>query len=87
MRPSHSVFLHSNGDTLEVYKSATGALIASCNRPMAPMVRFWYRHMCSIFDYRKAFDSLTHKPLIEKLKATNINPYLLRWITAYTSVA
>ena len=63
-------------------KSATGALLAATDQ--------WHQWLdsgtdiCAVFfDYRKAFDSVPHKPLLEKLKATNINPYLLRWITAY----
>ena len=63
-------------------KSATGALVAATDQ--------WHQWLdsgtdiCAVFlDYRKAFDSVPHKPLIEKLKDTNINPYLLRWITAY----
>ena len=57
MRPSHSVFLHSNGDTLEVYKSATGALIVSCNRPMAPMAIDSGTDICVVF-------LIIEKPLI-----------------------
>ena len=63
-------------------KSATGALLAATDQ--------WHQWLdsgtdiCAVFfDYRKAFDSVPHKPLLEKLKATNINPYLLRWITPY----
>ena len=31
-------------------------------------------------DYRKAFDSVTHRRLIEKLKSFGINGKLLRWL-------
>ena len=40
--------------------------------------------ICAIFfDYRKAFDSVPHRPLLNKLITLNINPFLLRWITNY----
>ena len=40
--------------------------------------------LCTVFfDYRKAFDSVLHIPLLEKLQGTNINSYLLRWIATY----
>lgn len=35
------------------------------------------------FDYSKAFDSVPHKPLLEKLRAVNVNPYILKWIAFY----
>ena len=31
----------------------------------------------------KAFDSLPHRKLIEKLTVIGLNPYILRWITFY----
>ena len=42
--------------------------------------------MCTIFfDIKKAFDSVPHRPLMEKLSIIGINPYLLQWITDYLS--
>ena len=35
------------------------------------------------FDFRKAFDSVPHKPLLNKLKDIGLNDYLLRWICNY----
>ena len=35
------------------------------------------------FDYRKAFDSVPHRPLLEKLENIGFNNHILRWITDY----
>ena len=32
------------------------------------------------FDLSKAFDSVPHDIICEKLKATNLNPYVINWI-------
>ena len=32
------------------------------------------------FDFKKAFDSVPHHALMDKLKAINLNPLLLHWI-------
>lgn len=37
----------------------------------------------SFFDYRKAFDSVPHCPLMEKSFFLNLNPFLTRWISDY----
>ena len=34
-------------------------------------------------DYKKAFDSVPHRRLIEKLKGYGINGHLLEWITSF----
>ena len=40
--------------------------------------------ICAIFlDYRKAFDSVPHAPLIDKLVATGLHTNLLAWLTDY----
>ena len=42
--------------------------------------------VCAIFlDLRKAFDSVPHRKVVEKLVATGLNPYILRWIISYLS--
>ena len=42
------------------------------------------KEICAIFfDLRKAFDSVPHRSLLEKLKACNINEYILRWLFSY----
>ena len=35
------------------------------------------------FDIKKAFDTVPHRTLIEKLKALNISPLIIRWIFSY----
>jgi len=35
------------------------------------------------FDLRKAFDSVSHRALFEKLKQLNLNAVLIRWICSY----
>ena len=40
--------------------------------------------ICAVFfDFRKAFDSVPHLPLIEKLEALNFDPVLIVWIRNY----
>ena len=36
-----------------------------------------------LFEIRKAFDSVPHTPLLQKLYDIGLNPYLLRWIENY----
>ena len=40
--------------------------------------------ICAVFfDLRKAFDLVPHKSLIDKLRALDLDPYILRWICSY----
>ena len=40
--------------------------------------------ICAIFfDLRKAFDSVPHQPLLEKLCSYNLDPHILSWISSY----
>ena len=40
------------------------------------------KEVCGIFfDYRKAFDSVPHRPLLDKLAVLNIHPHLVQWIS------
>ena len=42
------------------------------------------KEVCVVFfDYRKAFDSVPHKPLLEKLENLNFDEVILRWVTDY----
>ena len=42
------------------------------------------KDICAVFfDYRKAFDSVPHCPLLAKLLSLQLNPFLMRWITNY----
>ena len=35
------------------------------------------------FDFSKAFDSVPHNVITEKLKQTNLNPYIINWIISF----
>ena len=42
------------------------------------------KEICAIFfDLCKAFDSVPHRLLLEKLQASGINEYILRWLFSY----
>ena len=50
----------------------------------------WHQHLnaghdvCVVFfDYRKAFDSVPHQALLNKLAALDVHPVLLRWLADY----
>ena len=64
------------------HRSSTGALIS--------VVHDWLQalndghEICVIFfDVKKAFDSVPHIPLLQKLADLNIDPYILKWIQDY----
>ena len=39
--------------------------------------------ICAIFDYRKAFDSVSHRPLIVKLRTLGIDDCIINWVKSY----
>ena len=40
--------------------------------------------ICAVFyDYRKAFDSVPHRPLLNKLKSLDVSCHILRWVADY----
>ena len=40
--------------------------------------------MCTVFLYlKKAFDSVPHRPLIDKLFRLDLDPFILRWLESY----
>ena len=42
------------------------------------------KEICAVFfDLQKAFDTVPHKTLIDKLISIDLNPFLLRWVCSY----
>ena len=41
--------------------------------------------MCNLFYLRKAFDSVPHRSLVDKLQSIGLDQYILRWIVSYLS--
>ena len=37
----------------------------------------------SAFDFSKAFDSVSHRVLCDKLKSYDINPYIIPWVISF----
>ena len=65
-------------------KSTTGALLSA--------VESWHKllesgtDVCAVFfDLKKAFDSVPHKALMEKLATIGIDLYMLKWFSNYLS--
>ena len=65
-------------------RSSTSALLS--------VTHDWLNHLdqgqdiCSVyFDLRKAFDSVPHRPLLQKLVDIQLNPYIIQWVNSYLS--
>ena len=65
-------------------KSTTGALLATTDN--------WHRlldtglDICAVFfDFSKAFDTVPHRPPLQKLKDLNVHSHILKWLTHYLS--
>ena len=63
-------------------RSTTGLLVNTIDR--------WHKclergnEVCAVFlDLRKAFDSVPHRPLIDKLFSLGLDPFILRWLESY----
>ena len=42
------------------------------------------KEICAVFfDYRKAFDTVPHRPLIDKLRALDLNYPIVYWLQDY----
>ena len=45
------------------------------------------QEVCAVFfDYRIAFDSVPHLPLLEKLESLDFNIYIRKWVTDYLTI-
>ena len=64
-------------------KSITGTLLTATDN--------WHRldsgfDTCAVFfDFSKAFDSVPHRPLLQKLKDLKVHSHILKWLTHYLS--
>ena len=54
---------------------------------MVTAIDHWHRYLESghdvFLDFKKAFDSVTHEVLMNKLSTLRLSPFLLRWIANY----
>ena len=63
-------------------KSTTAALLNVYNDWSAALDKG--KEVCAIFfDLKKAFDSVPHRCLVDKLTLAGLNPYILRWVASY----
>ena len=53
----------------------------------------WVKHLdqnkeicCIFFDFQKAFDTVPHRRLMEKLKQLNLHPSILTWLCSYLAM-
>ena len=65
-------------------KSTIQALLTATN-DWLEMMESGIEAAAVFFDFTKAFDSVPHKPLIEKLQAIGLDVYLVQWITDYVT--
>ena len=65
-------------------RSTVGALLSTTSRWLSLLEAG--EEICAVFyDYRKAFDSVPHRPLLNKLKSLQVNRHILRWVADYLS--
>ncbi len=64
------------------HRSSVSALIAVTHDWLSALDSG--HEVCVVFfDVKKAFDSVPHVPLLEKLSEIGLNPYIIRWIKSY----
>ena len=68
------------------------AAIVAATEALWSLTHDWFKELdngneiCSVFfDLRKAFDSVPHAHLVDKLTSLNLCPHLLQWIHSYLS--
>ena len=65
-----------------LHRSSTSALISVIYDWLTALDNG--QEVCVVFfDIQKAFDSVPHLPLLQKLEQIGINPYILRWVQSY----
>ena len=65
-------------------KSTTSALISFTHDCLQHLDNG--EEACSVFfDISKAFDTVSHAPLMDKLTSTNVNPHIAKWVHSYLS--
>ena len=63
-------------------RSTVAALISTVNERFKSLED--RLEICAVFlHYRKAFDSVPHRILIDKLEELHLNPYLISWVADY----
>ena len=65
-------------------RSTTSALLSITNDCLQALDR-GYEVFTIVFDIRKAFDSVPHRALLNKLRELQLNEYLLHWLHGYLS--
>ena len=83
---------------MNIYVTAKSYLIHSgvfvlANRQLLLRYQKWLsvlergQGVCAVFfDWKKAFDSVPHLPLLEKLESLDFNIYIRNWITDYLTI-
>ena len=76
-----------------IFIAATQRAYAYSNTSTAALISVIHDWLCALdsgkevcvvfFDVRKAFDSVPHIPLLQKLEEAGLDPFLLRWIRGY----
>ena len=80
LEPHHTITLQQWGFQAE--KSTVSALFDVFHN-WSIILDQGYEVCAVFFDLQKTFDLVPHKPLIKKLKAIDLNPFLLKWICSY----
>ena len=66
-------------------KKSTTAVVLDIYSTWAMAVDKGKEECAIFFDLKKAFNSVPHRNLIDKLESTGLNQYILRWIVFYLS--
>ena len=68
-----------------VYRSTVTALLSVTQEWLSALQ--CGQELCAVFfDYQKAFDSVPHLPLLEKLESLDFNGHIRCWVTDYLTI-